>query len=348
MLSTKGSVQFYIIGVLLILVAGFVSILIYTEVSYGILSNQGNSACTLSNAFQNLYTTDDILEQTLDAGNSNCKPTSKTIRAPDITDPNRIFDTCKELQDYYGSYELALSDPEFSNNCLAYNLMNEARSCWLNYLKGNAKFSGECSSICVADSFRSYQLNENSGQIILENSIDSEVKLSNKRIQQEKLIFSDISGLYDLKDSNIAFPEYPDFIKEDDKTLINYEKNLNFVGKSPFLIDINKPKVNTQNINVALETLKVMPDYPIENLALPKDIIEKDITAQDRIVVGFVESTDIDLIEQAVFFAGITGSKRIIDPLTAYGGSKLAGSLFEFGDIEVEKGYIYFDRRGKC
>ena len=78
----------------------------------------------------------------------------------------------------------------------------------VKYLKGNAKFS-ENVHICVADSFRSYQLNENSGQIILENSIDSEVKLSNKRIQQEKLIFSDISGLYDLKDSNIAFPEYP-------------------------------------------------------------------------------------------------------------------------------------------
>ena len=270
MLSTKGSVQFYIIGVLLILVAGFVSILIYTEVSYGILSNQGNSACTLSNAFQNLYTTDDILEQTLDAGNSNCKPTSKTIRAPDITDPNRIFDTCKELQDYYGSYELALSDPEFSNNCLAYNLMNEARSCWLNYLKGNAKFSGECSSICVADSFRSYQLNENSGQIILENSIDSEVKLSNKRIQQEKLIFSDISGLYDLEDSNIAFPEYPDFIIEDDKTLINYEKNLNFVGKSPFLIDINKPEIKGVNIDFALELHSEKTDYPHGKFSITK------------------------------------------------------------------------------
>ena len=300
MLSTKGSVQFYIIGVLLILVAGFVSILIYTEVSYGILSNQGNSACTLSNAFQNLYTTDDILEQTLDAGNSNCKPTSKTIRAPDITDPNRIFDTCKELQDYYGSYELALSDPEFSNNCLAYNLMNEARSCWLNYLKGNAKFSGECSSICVADSFRSYQLNENSGQIILENSIDSEVKLSNKRIQQEKLIFSDISGLYDLEDSNIAFPEYPDFIIEDDKTLINYEKNLNFVGKSPFLIDINKPEIKGVNIDFALELHSEKTDYPMENLALPKNINEEVLTSGDRIMIGFVESTDYDLVRDSV------------------------------------------------
>ena len=343
MLSTKGSVQFYIIGVLLILVAGFVSILIYTEVSYGILSNQGNSACTLSNAFQNLYTTDDILEQTLDAGNSNCKPTSKTIRAPDITDPNRIFDTCKELQDYYGSYELALSDPEFSNNCLAYNLMNEARSCWLNYLKGNAKFSGECSSICVADSFRSYQLNENSGQIILENSIDSEVKLSNKRIQQEKLIFSDISGLYELEDSNIAFPEYPDFIIEDEKTLINYEKNLNFVGKSPFLIDINKPELKGVNIDFALELHSEKTDYPMENLALPKNINEEALTSGDRIMVGFVESTDYDLVRDSV----IVYSFYKLNP-GGYFVGQLAGSLTSFGDGQTAPSVIYFDRRGKC
>ena len=133
-----------------------------------------------------------------------------------------------------------------------------------------------------------------------------------KRIQQRKINFSDISGLYDLKDSNIAFPEYPDFIIEDDKTLINYEKNLNFVGKSPFLIDINKPEIKGQNIDFALEVHSRKTDYPMENLALPKNINEEVLTSGDRIMIGFVESTDYDLVRDAVMIYSFKKDKLLI------------------------------------
>jgi len=347
----KGSVQFYIVSFLLVLISGVVVTLVYTEVTYGILSNQGNSACTLSNAFKNLYTDDGLFEQSLDEGNSNCIPTSKTLRSPDITTPSRLFDTCKELQNTYDSVDQALSDPFFSDKCLSYSLLSEAKSCWFNYLKGNAKFSGECSRICIADSFRSYQLNENSGQIILENSIDSEFKLSDKKIRQEKLILSDISGLYDLKDSTIAFPEYPNFLTKDKKTLINYEKDLSS-DESPFLIDINNPDLGVTSIYSALEIHSMNPDFPVSNILLPENLQNNPIKSGDQIVVGFVESTDIDLLSNLVLISSPFIGKGIIKKgfvvTTAVGTSVIVSQLFDFSDVELDSSYIYFDRRGSC
>ena len=60
MLSTKGSVQFYIIGGIIDISCRIcINFNLYEYLWY--IVNQGNSACTLSNAFVNLYTTDDIL-----------------------------------------------------------------------------------------------------------------------------------------------------------------------------------------------------------------------------------------------------------------------------------------------
>ena len=38
----------------------------------------------------------------------------------------------------------------------------------------------------------------------------------------------------------------------------------------------------------------------MENLALPKNINEEVLTSGDRIMIGFVESTDYDLVRDAV------------------------------------------------
>ena len=343
----KGSVQFYIVSFLLVLISGVVVTLVYTEVTYGILSNQGNSACTLSNAFKNLYTDDGLFEQSLDEGNSNCIPTSKTLRSPDITTPSRLFDTCKELQNNYDSVDQALSDPFFSDKCLSYSLLNEAKSCWFNYLKGNAKFSGECSRICISDSFRSYKLIDSEGSFNIQNSLDSEFKLSDKKIIQEKLLISEISGLRDIKESNIEI----NIQKSGDESLITYEKDLSS-DESPFLIDINNPELGVTSIYSALEIHSMNPNFPVSNILLPENLQDNPIKSGDQIVVGFVESTDIDLLANLVLISSpFIGGKALTKGVaitTAAGASVVVSELFDFSDVELDSSYIYFDRRGSC
>jgi len=336
MLSTKGAVQFYIVSILLILIAGFVSILVYSEVSYGILSNQGNSACTLRNAFQNLYTGDDLAEQVLDAGNSNCKVISETLRPPDITNTNLMFNICKDLIKYYqGNYDLAINDKNFPDLCLSYALVDRSNSCWNTYLKGNAKFSGECNRICLANGFRSYELKDISGDIYIPYTENYDIKLSNKPINQYSLKFQEIGALIDVSNSEVKITES----EENGLIKINYEKSLSVKDDDLYLIVIIDQSISSNTIS------EMISFYSSINEFGPKNVLnnpENTYTSNDQIILGFVESTNLNLLE--------SGSKTIAFKKGIYPLYVLGATIGEtgFGEVELSENSIYIERRGQC
>jgi len=348
MLSVKGAVQFYIISILIILIAGFVSILIYSEISYGILSNQGDSACTLSNAFKNLYTDDDLSEQFLDSGNSNCRPKSETMRAPDITDKNTMFNLCKDLIDFYeGDYELAISDVNFPEYCISYNLMDKSNSCWKTYLKGNAKFSGECNRICLSEGFRSYYLEDSSGEILLPKNSELNLKISNNKISQLKLSLLDLSELNEISDTDI----YIDIIEEPEFIKITYQKGNSIEDKDIYLIDIYKLNINENHFSDMNAYYSSLNDFgPEDNLIYDIGNYPNTLNSGDQLVLGFVESGDIDLLEGGITAFSLILTKKI-GIAGAFTGSQLGdffGSRTSLGDIKTSENFIYLDRRGQC
>lgn len=337
MLSNKGAVQFYIVSILLILIAGFVSILVYSEISYGILNNQGNSACTLRNAFQNMYTGDDIVEQALDMGNSNCKVVSETLRPPDITNTNRMFDMCKGLIEYYqGNYELAKNDQNFGNLCLSYALIDRSNSCWNTYLKGNAKFSGECNRICLSNGFRSYKLDKPVGEIYVPNTNELDVKISNTPVNQYTLKFQDIGNLYDPEEIGIKITPK----NEGELIKISYEKAVDIQDKDFYLVNIVDLELNSNSLSEMITLYSSINELgPYDNILFDPNI---NYNSGDQIILGFVESTDINLLEAGVKTISVLQRNQ---PL--YTAGAILGE-FEFGNAKLSENYIYYERRGQC
>jgi len=345
MRSNKGSIQFYIVGLLLVLISGFVIVLIMSEVSYGILSNQGNSACTLSNAFKNLYTGDDLAEQVLDTGTSNCKPISETIRPPDITNQNRMFDMCAELFEFYGSNEAAVSDNNFAENCMSYALMDRANSCWKTYLKGNAKFSGECNRICISEGFRTYYLNEESGRIILPKNSQLNLKISSKGINQLKLGLSELNDLVDLDEVDIKLS----ISETENSKIIDYEKGLSVVNENFYLVDIYSPNINSDNFGLMNDYYGLNNDFgPQNNIIAPNNLNSNNLQAGDQIVLGFVESRDLDLLEGGIKAFSLYYGKGFSGRASGVSLGGFIGELTTVGNVEISDNYIYLDRRGQC
>ena len=78
---------------------------------------------------------------------------------------------------------------------------------------------------------------------------------------------------------------------------------------------------------------------PYDNILFDPNI---NYNSGDQIILGFVESTDINLLEAGVKTISVLQRNQ---PLYAAGA--ILGE-FEFGNAKLSENYIYYERRGQC
>ncbi len=338
MSSNKG-ISFQIVLIIVAIAAGAVALLVVGTVSKEAVKN-ADYGCLFGNSFKNL------LPDASQDESMYCKTELTTIRPPDL-DSSTIFKKCNQVMfaenDFQKSKDKVNENPDaFVQDCIAYQVMNNAERCWSNYLLGEAEFDGTCNRICFQDGFTTYSLDKRNDVIQIPNVEGASVKFYPGEFNSAKptiVMINNLKELNDISNYGISF----NIVQYENYLSIEYVKSLAQRNKKYSIVQQIPVNVPIEELNDAIALIE--SDTSRSGLygnSFGMESSDNVIESGEEWEITYIESVDLALFTVGGAYLG-SSLGFVAGGVGAYIGSQIDK---EIGSIEDSA--ITINKRGGC